>query len=52
MLFTFIKKVNILLQKKSDVYEVTAVDDKLLLYNNEMIDHKMKEIRLEIELYV
>ena len=52
MLSTFAKKVKIPLQKKSDVYEVTTVDDKLLLYNKEMIDYKMKEIRLQIRPYV
>ena len=42
----FIKKVKILLQKKSNTYKVTAVNNKLLLYNNEIIDYKIKEIRL------
>ena len=46
MSLTFIKKVKILLQKKSDVYKVTAVDNKLLSYNNKMIDHETEEIRL------
>ena len=52
MLSTFYKKMKLPLQEKSDVYEVTAVDNKLLSYNKEMIDHKIKEIRLQIELYV
>ena len=46
MLFIFIKKVRISLQRKSIVYKVTAVDNKLLSYNNKMIDHKIEEIRL------
>ena len=52
MLFIFTKKVKITLEKKSDVYKVTAVDDKLLSYNKEMIDHKIEEIRLQIKSYV
>ena len=46
MSFTFTKKVKVSLQKKSDIYEVTAVDNELLSYNNRMIDHKIKEIKL------
>ena len=46
MSLTFIKKVRISLQKKSDVYKVTVIDNKLLFYNNRMIDHKIEEIRL------
>ena len=42
----FAKKVKISLQKKSDIYKVTIIDNKLLLYNKEMIDHKMKETKL------
>ena len=48
ILSTFTKKVKILLQKKSDVYKVTAVDDKLLVYNKEMVDQEIKETRLYI----
>ena len=48
----FIKKARISLQKKSDIYKVTAVDNELLLYNNRMIDHKIKEIRLQIRPHV
>ena len=48
----FVKKVKISLQKKSDVYKVTVIDDKLLLYNNKMIDHKIEEIRLQIKPHV
>ena len=44
--------MKISLQKKSDVYKVTAVDDKLLSYNKEMIDYKIEEIRLQIRPYV
>ena len=46
MSLTFAKKVKISLQKKSNVYEVTVINNELLLYNKEMIDHEMKEIRL------
>ena len=42
----FIKKAKILLQRKSDVYVVTDIDEKLLRYNKEMIDQEMKETRL------
>ena len=52
MSLTFTKKVKILLQKKSDVYKVNVVDDKLLSYNNRIINHKTREIRLQIRLYV
>ena len=45
----FVKKVKILLQKKSDVYAVTDIDEKLLEYNKEMINQKIKEIWLQIE---
>ena len=46
MSLTFTKKVKLPLQKKSNVYKVTAVDNKLLFYNKEIIDHKIEEIRL------
>ena len=46
MSFTFTKRVKISLQKKSDVYKVTIIDNELLSYNNEIIDHEIKEIRL------
>ena len=36
----FMKKVKIPLHRKSDVYKFTVIDDKLLSYNKEMIDHK------------
>ena len=52
MSLTFTKKVRILLEEKSDVYKVTAVDDKLLSYNNDMIDHKTDKIRLQIRPHV
>ena len=44
----FTKKVKILLQRKSDAYAVTDIDEKLLRYNGGKIDHKMKETRLQI----
>ena len=34
----FMKKIKLSLQKKSDAYKVTAVNNKLLFYNKEMID--------------
>ena len=46
MLLVFTKKVKILLQTKSDVYKLTAVNNKLLLYNKEIVNHERKEIRL------
>ena len=42
----FAKKVKILLQKKSDVYAVTDIDEKPLEYNEEKVDHETEEIRL------
>ena len=42
----FARKMKILLQKKSDVYAVTDIDEKLLRYNEEEIDQKTEEIRL------
>ena len=52
MSLMFTKKVKISLQRKSDVYKVTAVDNKLLSYNNRIIDYKTEEIRLQIEPHV
>ena len=49
LLLEFVRKVKILLQKKSDVYVVTDIDEKLLEYNKEMINQKIKEIWLQIE---
>ena len=43
---TFAKRAKILLQKKSNVYKVTTIDDELLSYNNKIVDYKIKEIRL------
>ena len=45
----FTKKVKILLQKKSDVYVVTDIDEKLLEYNKETVDQEIKETRLQIK---
>ena len=42
----FAKKVKILLQRKSDAYAVTDIDEKLLEYNGEKVDHEMEETRL------
>ena len=38
MLLEFIRKVNILLKEKSDVYTVTVIDEKSFEYNKEKID--------------
>ena len=48
----FVKKTKILLQKKSDVYAVTDIDEKLLEYNEEKIDQETEEIRLHIESHI
>ena len=45
----FVKKVKISLQKKSNVYAVTDIDEKPLGYNKEMIDQETEEIQLQIE---
>ena len=52
MLSEFIKKVNISLKKKSDVYTVTVVDKESFKYNKEKINQQTEEIRLQIELYI
>ena len=52
MSLMFTKKVKISLQEKSDVYEITAVDEKLLSYNNKMLNYKIEEIRLQIKPHV
>ena len=49
LLSEFAKKMKISLQKKSDAYAVTDIDEKPLEYNEEKVDHEMKEIRLCIE---
>ena len=46
MLSSFAKKVNILLQRKSNVYAVIDIDEKLLKYNKERVDQETEEIRL------
>ena len=38
MLLEFIKKVNILLKRKNNLYAVTVIDEELLDYNKEKID--------------
>ena len=48
----FIKKAKILLQKKSNVYAVTDIDEKLLEYNKETVDQETEEIRLQIRSYM
>ena len=52
MSLTCIKKIKLPLQEKSDVYKVTTVDNKLLFYNKEIINHKIEEIRLQIKPHV
>ena len=49
---SFAKKVNILLQRKSDVYAVTDIDEKSLEYNKERVNQEIKEIRLQIRSYI
>ena len=44
----FTKKAKISLQKKSNVYAVTDIDEKPLRYNGEKVDHKTEETRLHI----
>ena len=52
MLSSFAKKANILLQRKSNVYTVTDIDEKLLEYNKEKIDEETEEIRLQIRSHI
>ena len=48
----FTKKAKILLQRKSNVYAVTDIDEKSLEYNKEIIDQEIEEIRLQIRLHI
>ena len=48
LLLEFAKKVKILLQKKSDVYAVTDIDEKSLEYNKETVDQETEETQLQI----
>ena len=52
MLLEFIRKVNVSLKEKSDVYAVIVIDEESLEYNKEKIDQQIKEIRLQIESYI
>ena len=52
LLSEFTKKTKISLQKKSNVYAVTDIDEKLLEYNKETVDWETEEIRLQIESYM
>ena len=52
MLLKFVKKVNILLKKRSKVYLIMNINKKLLLFNNNMIDQETEEIRLRIKLHI
>ena len=51
---TFAKKSKVQLQQKKnqDTYKVTFVDNTALSYNNEVVDHKMKDTQLQIEPHV
>ena len=48
----FTKKVKISLQKKSDVYAVTDIDEKSLEYNKETVDQETEETQLQIRSYM
>ena len=48
----FAKKVKILLQKKSNIYAVTDIDEKSLRYNKETVDQETEEIRLQIRSHI
>ena len=48
----FTKKAKILLQKKSDVYAVTDIDEKLFEYNKETVNQETEEIRLQIRPHI
>ena len=48
----FAKKTKILLQKKSNAYAVTDIDEKPLEYNGEKVDHETEETRLCIEPHI
>ena len=48
----FMKKAKILLQKKSNVYAVTDIDEKLLEYNKETVDQEIEEIWLQIRSHI
>ena len=48
----FVKKAKISLQKKSDVYAVTDIDEKSLEYNKETVDQETEEIRLQIRPHI
>ena len=48
----FTKRVKILLQKKSDVYAVTDIDEKSLEYNKEIVDQEIEETQLQIRSYM
>ena len=41
----FVKKINIQLQQKKDrdIYKVTSVDNTVLSYNEEVVNHKTED---------
>ena len=51
---TFARKAEIMLQqkRKQNTYEVTAVDNRALSYNNRVINHEIKDTWLQIRPYV
>ena len=51
ILSSFIRKANILLQTKSNVYTVTDIDKKFLEYNKKTVNQEIEEIRLCIRSY-
>ena len=52
MLLEFIRKVNILLKKKNNIYAVTVIDEESFKYNKEKINQQIKEIKLQIKSYI
>ena len=48
----FAKKAKISLQKKSDAYAVTDIDEKLLEYNKETVDQETEETQLQIRSHI
>ena len=48
----FMKKAKISLQKKSNAYAVTDIDEKPLEYNKETVDQETEETQLQIEPHI
>ena len=49
---SFVRKVNILFQRKSNIYTVTDIDEKFLEYNKETVNQEIEEIRLWIKSHI